>query len=65
MCEMPGGEQEWINELKGFIENYLFPCIGVWDGFHVYISSKLKSFYNFNHRYSVFNMGLDITNRRS
>ena len=36
-------EQEWINEIKGFIENYEFPCIGTWDTFHVYVCSKLKS----------------------
>ena len=37
---MPSTEQEWINEITGFIENYKFPCIGAWDGFHVYVCSK-------------------------
>ena len=53
---MPESEDEWNKELKGFIENYEFPCVGAWDGFHVYISSKLKSFYNFKHL--VSNMAL-------
>ena len=48
MCDsyvtLPSSEQEWEAELRGFIENYEFPCVGAWDGFHVYISSKLKSF---------------------
>ena len=38
--KMPSTEQEWINEITGFIENYKFPCIGAWDGFHVYVCSK-------------------------
>ena len=25
---LPETEQEWENEIKGFIENYEFPCIG-------------------------------------
>ena len=28
----------------GFIKNYGFPCIGACDGFHVYVSAKLKDF---------------------
>ena len=56
--KMPSTEQEWINETKGFIENYEFPCIGAWDGFHVYVCSKLKNHYNFKHRCWISNMGL-------
>ena len=44
--------------MKGFIENYEFPCVGAWDGFHVYVSSKLKSFYSFRKQYSKSNLGL-------
>ena len=55
--KMPSTEQGWINEIKGFIENYEFPCIGAWDSFHVYVCSKLKSHYNLKHRYSVSNLG--------
>ena len=61
---MPSTEQEWINKIKGFIENYEFLCIGPWDGFHVYVCSKLKNQYNFNHRYSISNMGLVGYNKR-
>ena len=56
--KMPSTEQELINEIKGFIENYEFLCIGAWDNFHVYVCSKLKNHYNFKHRYSTSNMGL-------
>ena len=40
--KLPTSDEEWKDELKGFIENYEFPCAGAWDGFHVYISSKSK-----------------------
>ena len=40
--KFPTSNVEWKDELKIFIENYEFPCIETWDGFHVYISSKLK-----------------------
>ena len=62
--KMPLAEEEWINETKGYIENYEFPCIGAWDGFHVYACSKLKNHYSFNHRYSISNMGLVGYNKR-
>ena len=29
---LPGTEADWENEWKVFIENYDFPCDGVWDG---------------------------------
>lgn len=38
--------------------------LGLWDGFLVYIGSKLKNFYNFKHRHSVSNMGLVGYNKR-
>ena len=40
-------DAEWEAEVRGFLENYEFPCVDVWDGFHVYINSKLKSFFGF------------------
>ena len=56
--KMPASDVEWETQLRGFIENYEFPCVGAWDGFHVYISSKLKSFYSFKKRYTMSSMGL-------
>ena len=50
--------------MKGFIENYEFPCVGAWDGFHVCVSSKLNSFYSFKKRYSISNLGLVGYNQR-
>ena len=55
---LPKMDEEWEPEVKGFIEKYEFPCVGMWDGFHVCVSSKLKSFYSFKKRYSMSNLGL-------
>ena len=55
---------DWKKELTGFIENYSFPCVGVWDGFHVYVETKLKSYYSFKKRYSMSTMGLVGYNKR-
>ena len=61
---LPSNEDEWKAELNGFLEDWGFPCIGAFDGFHVYISSNLKNFYNFKKRYSVTNMGFVGANKR-
>lgn len=61
---LPRNLEEWSNELKSFLENWEFPCVGAWDGFHVYISSKLKNFYSYKKRYSVTNMGFIGHNKR-
>ena len=64
MVYMPRTAEEWSHELKGFIENWEFPCVGAWDGFHVYVSSTLKNFYSYKKRYSVTNMGFIGYNKR-
>ena len=51
-------DEEWEAELKGFLENFEFPCVGAWDGFHVYVSSKLKLYFSFKKRCSMSNLGL-------
>ena len=56
--KLPQTDEEWEAELKGFLENYEFPCVGAWDGFHVYVSSKLKSYFSFKKRCSMSNPGL-------
>lgn len=54
---LPRNLQEWSQELEHFLANWEFPCVGAWDGFHVYVSTKLKNFYSYKKRYSVTNMG--------
>ena len=61
---LPSTEDEWKEELKNFLEDWEFPCVGAWDGFHVYISTNLKNFFSFKKRYSVTNMGLIGCNKR-
>ena len=48
---MPRSEVKWEDELRGFLENYGFPCVGAWDGFHVEWCTKLKNHYSFNPTY--------------
>jgi hypothetical protein len=61
---LPRNLDEWSQELRAFIENWEFPCVGAWDGFHIYINTKLKNFYSFKKRYSVTNMGFIGQNKR-
>ena len=46
------------------MNNYGFPCIAAWDGFHVYLSTRLKQYFSFKKRYTVTNMGLISYNKR-
>ena len=50
--------------MKEFIENYEFPCVVAWDGFHVIVSSKLKGYYSFKKKYTIDNLGLASHNKR-
>ena len=40
-------DEEWQSEIRGFLENYEFPCVGALDDFHVYINSQLKNYFSF------------------
>ena len=40
------------------------PYIIAWDGFHVYINTKLKNFYSFKKWYAISNTGLIGHNKR-
>ena len=42
ICVLPSTDREWKAELKQFIGNYEFTCVGAWDGFHVIVSMLLK-----------------------
>ena len=61
---MATSEEEWIAAGKGFMENYEFPCVGVWDGFEVHVSTHLKNYCSFKNRYTITNMGLISYNKR-
>ena len=54
---LPRNLQEWSHKLEQFLENWEFPCVGAWDGFDVYLSTKLKNFYSYKKRHSVTNVG--------
>ena len=57
-------EEEWVNEFKFFMENYEFPCVGAWDGFHVHVSTHLKHHFNFKNYYTITSMELIEHNKR-
>lgn len=61
---LPRNSNEWKQELQSFLENWEFPCVGAWDGFHVFISTKLKNYFSFKKRYSVSSMGFIASNKR-
>ena len=61
---LPVNGHEWKKELESLLENWEFPCVGVWGGFHVYVNTKLKNYFSFKKRYSVSNMGLIGSNKR-
>ena len=61
---LPETETECGGEVKGFVENYKFPCVGTWGGFHVYVNSNLKNYLSFKKRYSMANLGLVGFNKR-
>ena len=62
--KLPRTDEEWEAESKGFLENYKFPCVSAWDGFHAYVSSKLKSYFSFKKRYSMSHLGLVSYNKK-
>ena len=60
----PSSEEEWKIECKNFIENWEFPCVGAWNGFHVNVATRLKNYFSFKNKYTVMNMGLVGFNKR-
>ena len=46
------------------MENYEFPCVGAWDGFHVHVSTDLKNHFSFKNKYTITSMGLIGHNKR-
>ena len=64
LVKLPQSDEEWKKEITSFIEDWKFPCVGAWDGFHVYINCHLKNCFSFKKRYSATNMGLIASNKR-
>ena len=62
--KLPETDDEWEAEVRGFIENYGFPALGAWDGFHVHVESQLKANFSFKKKYTVNNLALTSYNKR-
>ena len=54
---LPTTDGEWKNVIRGVLENYELPCVGTWDGFHIYINSQLITDFSFKKWYSITNLG--------
>ena len=61
--KFPSSSDEWKRQTREFIENYEFTCLGAWDGFQVYVSSKIKSYFNFKKRYTMLCLELVSYNK--
>ena len=61
---LPRTEEDWVNEWKGFIEKYEFPCVGALDGFHVHVACRLKNYFSFKNKYTITSTGLIAHNKR-
>ena len=47
----PTADEEWQNEIRGFLNNYEFPCVGAWkpstvETIHAYINSQLQNYFS-------------------
>ena len=62
--KLPETDDEWEAEVRGFIENYGFPALGAWDGFHVHVESQLKANFSLKKKYTVNNLALTSYNKR-
>ena len=60
---LPQSEEQGTKDLTLLIKYWEFPCVGVWDDFHVYINCDLKNFFSFKKNYSMTNMGLIASNK--
>ena len=50
--KLPETDKQREVEVRGFIENYGFPAVGAWDGFHIHVNSQLKT--NFSFKNSIW-----------
>ena len=58
--KLPETDEEWEVEVCGFIENYGFPAVGAWNGFHIHVIPQLKANFSFKKVYGE-QLGFNIT----
>ena len=56
--KLPETDKQWEVEVGGSIENYGFPAVGAWYGFHIHVNSQLKASFSFKKTYTVTNLAL-------
>ena len=62
--KLPETDEQWEVEVHGFIENYGFPAVGAWDGFHIHVNLQLKANFSFKKKCMVKNLALTSYNKR-
>ena len=62
--KLPETDEPWEVEVRGFIENYGFPAVGIWDRFHIHVNLQLKANFSFKNKYTVNNLALTSYNKR-
>ena len=62
--KLPDSDEQWEVEVGVFIENYSFPAVDAWDGFHIHVNSQLKANFSFKKKYTVNNLALTSYNKR-
>ena len=62
--KLPETDEQWEVEVGGFIENYGFPAVGAWYGFHIHVNSQLKASFSFKKKHTVNNLALTSYNKR-
>ena len=45
--KLPETDEQWEVEVRGFMENYGFPAVGAWYGFHIHLNSQLTAKFSF------------------
>ena len=61
--KLPETDEEWEVEVCGFIENYGFPAVGAWNGFHIHVIPQLKANFSFKKVYGE-QLGFNITQQK-
>ena len=58
--KLPETDKQWEVEVGGSIENYGFPAVGAWYGFHIHVNSQLKASFSFKKNVYSDQLGFNI-----
>ena len=58
--KLPETDEQWEVGVRGFIENYGFPAVDAWDGFHIHVNSQLKANFSFKKKVYGEQLGFNL-----